>query len=204
MGGVTYGSEGADYAEYLLKVHQEEIFLPGQIVGVFDGKVSKVTQGADQIMSVSINPVVLGNTPPQGEEDQYEKIGFMGQVPVFVYGEVKIGDFIVPSGRNDGVGIAVSADALAVKHMEQILGRAWSASDTQGLELINVAIGIKTNEWAEIFALQEKKINELKTKINKERIARIKDRMAQLESRLSEKLVKKAELPSFVGEGPGK
>ena len=90
--GVTYGSKGADYAEYLPKLNPEDRFQLGQIVGVRGGKVSLATDGAEQIMAVSRAPVVVGNVPPAGEKDNYVTVGFMGQLPVVVRGKVRAGD----------------------------------------------------------------------------------------------------------------
>src|SRR5207249_9589407 len=67
-GGVVYASKGADYAEWLPKVDPAQKFQAGQIVGVYGGKVSLRTEGADQIMAISTSPVVLGNQPLEGQE----------------------------------------------------------------------------------------------------------------------------------------
>ena len=43
--------------------------------------------------------------PEYGKESEYEKVVFMGQVPVFVL-ELKMGDFIHSSVGNNDLGIA--------------------------------------------------------------------------------------------------
>ena len=51
----------------------------------------------------------------------------MGQVPVFVKGVVQSGDFILASGQNDGLGIAVSIENLKSLTLKT-LWVAWSGS----------------------------------------------------------------------------
>ncbi len=165
-GGVTYGSKGADYAEWLPKNDPEEVLLPGFVVGVSGGKVTKKTAGAEQIMAVSLAPVVLGNLPPEGEEAGYAKVGFMGQLPVLVKGPVKSGDYIIPSGLDDGAGVAVSAEDIEMEDLPKVLGRAWSGSDADRYSVINVAIGIQTHEWVEIANRHDARIKELESQVN--------------------------------------
>ena len=40
-------------------------------------------------------PLILGNMPQLGKEPKYEKVSFMGQVPVYVSKTVKKGDYIL-------------------------------------------------------------------------------------------------------------
>lgn len=144
--GVVYGSKGADYAEWLPKLDPADRFQLGQIVGVHGGKVSLKTDGADHIMAVSHAPVVVGNVPADEDKDKFVTIGFMGQLPVVVRGTVQLGDYIVPSGRNDGTAVAVSPRHLELEHLGRILGRAWSESDNDIYSLITVTIGLKSHE----------------------------------------------------------
>jgi len=140
--GVTYGSKGADYAEWLPKLNPSDQFQIGQIVGVHGGKVSLETEGAEQIMAISKAPVVVGNVPAEEEKQNFVTVGFMGQLPVVVRGKAKPGDYIIPSGREDGTAVAVSPEDLALEHLGRTLGRAWSESDNDVYSLINVAIGL--------------------------------------------------------------
>lgn len=140
--GVTYGSKGADYAEYLPKLNPHDRFQFGQLVGIHNGKVSLKTTGAEQIMAVSRAPVVVGNVPPDGEKDNFVTVGFMGQLPVVVRGKVNYGDYIVPSGLEDGTAVAVSPARLDIEHLGKVVGRAWSESENNVYSLINVVIGL--------------------------------------------------------------
>lgn len=176
-GGVTYGSHGADYAEWLPKLDPEEKMIFGQIVGVHDGKITKKTDGADQIMSVSLAPVVVGNLPRKGEEHLFAKVSFMGQVPVMVRGRVRNGDYIVPSGKNDGTGIGVAPEELDLEQMTQVLGRAWEDSERDDLSVVNVLIGVKVNETSEIVKRHARRLNDLEA-----RVAELEARVVDLEN----------------------
>ena len=189
--GVTYGSKGADYAEWLPRLDQNEHLQFGQIVGIFGGKVSLKTIGAEHIMAISANPVVVGNTPPETDEDKFIKVGFMGQVPVVVHGRVNVGDYIIPSGQEDGTAIAISPNAIEIEHLPMILGRAWSASQNNILSMITVVIGVKSNETARILEKQDKRIKLLEAKLDSysdllSTIAQMSERLESAESQLSE------------------
>lgn len=164
-GGVTYGSKGADYAEWLPRLNPEEKFIAGQIVGVYGGRISKDTRGADQIMSISMAPVVIGNVPPEEERHLYEKVAFVGQVPIMVRGRVEAGDYIVASGRGDGFGYGISPADLNISHLPNIVGRSLSAAQSLYGDVVTVLIGVRTNEWAEIFRKQDTEIAGLRREV---------------------------------------
>ncbi|GAA3626148.1 hypothetical protein [Flavivirga jejuensis] len=163
--GVSYESGGADYAEWLEKENHSETFTKGDIVGVKGGKISKNINGAHHIMVISTNPIVLGNMV-KGNENNFEKVAFLGQVPVRVVGKVAIGDYILPSGSHDGTGIAVSPNNMNIDDYQSILGVAWEASRNETFGYINVAIGINTNDIALKVLQQEKEIEEIKHQLN--------------------------------------
>ena len=167
-GGVTYGSQGADYAEYLPKLHSTEQFMGGEIVGVHGGRISKVTTGADQILAISTKPVVLGNQPDEAEQDNFEKVGFLGQVPVFVQGPVELGDYIIPSGKNDGIGIAIGKDELTAEILPLIFGKAWSSSPLETTVVINTSIGLRPIEIAEVLQQRDAHLKSLQVQMNEQ------------------------------------
>ena len=81
----------------------------------------------------------------------------MGQVPVKVFGKVNIGDYIIPSGKNDGIGMAISPLQLSTEHIEKIVGIAWSASvNVFGFNMVNVVVGLNTNDNNPIIQKLEK------------------------------------------------
>ncbi|NBO58996.1 MAG: hypothetical protein EBU73_08715 [Chitinophagia bacterium] len=157
--GVTYESGSADYAEWLPKTSMNDKYVASDIVGIKDGKISKNTTDADQCMVISMKPIVLGNTPEQGKEKEYEKVAFMGQVPVKVLGKVELGDYIIPSGKNNGLGIARKPKDLSPFEYRKIVGVAWSAGNSpSGINVINVAVGLNHNSTAQVIEEQSKKI----------------------------------------------
>ncbi|MBN2542094.1 hypothetical protein JXI42_04445 [bacterium] len=144
-GGVSYVSAAGDYAEMLPRFKNSESIEAGDIVGIFNGKVTLSTEGAHQLLPVSTAPIILGNTPYEEKRESYEIIAFMGQVPVKVKGKVQAGDFILPSGDNDGVGIAVSPENLRLEQITEIAGQAWESSGEEGIRLVNVAVNLPGN-----------------------------------------------------------
>jgi hypothetical protein len=138
--GIRYMTKGGDYAEYLEKVDMDETIRKGDIVGVINGKVSKSTKGAQQFLVKSTAPAVAGNWPGENK-DGYELIAFFGQVHVHVIGKVNKGDYIIPSDKHDGTGIAVAPDKISIEDKARIVGRAWSESSEKGEKLIHVAVG---------------------------------------------------------------
>lgn len=155
--GVVYSTGGADYAEYLPRAPGERDLLFGEIVGVRGGIVSLNTDQADHRMVVSSMPGFLGNAPNNGTEASMEKIAFLGQVPVRVVGPVQVGDYIIPSGNNDGMGTAVAPDQLPVQDYHRIVGVAWQAGDDPVLNIINCGVGLHKNRLAgEVQKITEK------------------------------------------------
>lgn len=164
--GVTYSSGSADYAEWLPRQEAETNMSFGEIVGIKGGKISLNTTGASHIRVISKNPGVLGNTPPDGQEKDYEKVAFMGQVPVKVVGKVNVGDFIIPSGNHDGYGIAVAPNQMKAGDYARILGVAWEASKDPYFNYINVAIGINSNQLSKKIEQLEQKANAVRAYLN--------------------------------------
>ena len=166
--GVTYQSGNGDYAEYLPKLDKKEKFFAGQIVAIKGGFVTKNTDNATQLMVISKQPIVLGNAKPTHNLADFEKVAFLGQVPVTVLGEVKLGDYILPDGNNMGMGIAVSPENMNPDDYKRIVGVAWSASKTPVSE-INVAVGLNGSAMSRelerqnaVNAKQEEQISMLK------------------------------------------
>lgn len=145
--GVTYESGAGDYAEWLERSQGVRDLLPGEVVGVKGGKISLNTQDADHYMVVSTRPIVLGNMQAEGSA-QYEKIAFLGQVPVRVIGKVNIGDYLIPSGNHDGFAVAIAPDQLPVTDHRRIIGVAWEAAKDAPLNVVNTAVGINKNSFS--------------------------------------------------------
>lgn len=198
--GITYGTHGADYAEWLEKVDPQEHLQFGQLVGVHGGKVSLKTEGAEHVLAVSAKPAVLGNAPPPGREAAYEKIAMVGQVPVVVRGRVNPGDFIVPSGLNDGTAVAIAPDQLRLEQLPVILGRAWSGSTNDIYGFINVAVGVKGSEIADILARFDERLMAVESAGAVARDAEIDTLRHELEVRHDELCETQAELEELRAE----
>ena len=157
--GVAYVSGAGDYAEWLERGKTEKYMVFGQIVGVTGGKLSLCTDGADHYMAISKNPIVLGNMQAADREKDYEKVAFMGQVPIRVVGKVAIGDYIIPSGNNDGMGIAVHPVEMKLGDYARIVGVAWQAAKDGPLNIVNVAVGINTNDLTNKMVAMSQKVD---------------------------------------------
>ena len=143
--GVTYSTGAADYAEWLERLPAERDLEPGEIVGVKAGRVSLNTRDADHLMVVSSNPFFLGNAPQPDQEPLYEKVAFLGQVPVRVLGKVEAGDFILPSGNQDGLGIAVSPGKMHLADYAEVVGIAWESGKDNLVNLVQMGVGLHSN-----------------------------------------------------------
>ena len=165
--GVSYSSGAADYAEWLPKQKITDQFRQGDIVGVKNGEVTKNTWGAEKIMIVSSNPIVIGNMPLNNNEENNVMIAFMGQVPVKVLGEVSPGDYILPNILGDGFARAVHPDKMKIRDYKLIAGVAWSVIKeiTDGASLVNVAVGINTNDLSNEVANQQEELSTLRKEI---------------------------------------
>jgi len=141
-GGVTYKSGSADFAEYLLKVNSNEQIEENEVVGVYNGKITKNTKGADRVMVITDRPIVLGNDPGEDNIKDYEKVAFLGQVPVIVVGKVSEGDYILASGNEDGTAIAKKKENISVEDISDIIGVAWEKKDNSEKGHVLTSIGI--------------------------------------------------------------
>ena len=122
--GVTYASGAGDYAEWIEKGNHRMDFLPGEVVGVRAGLVSYDTENSDHNLVISTKPIMLGNEI-QGDMRHYEKVAFMGQVPIRIQGVVHQGDYILPTGDKNGYAKAVPRDEIRFDEIPNIVGVAW-------------------------------------------------------------------------------
>lgn len=146
--GVQYSSGSEDYAEYLERFAVEQDMEPGEIVAVVGGKLTRNTQGAGMLKVVSFAPAVVGNMPQPQVADMYEKVAFLGQVNVRITGGAKVGDYIIPSGKNDGLGVAVAPESMTTEQYGQIVGVAWETVAEQPLQMVKIGVGMNRNELA--------------------------------------------------------
>lgn len=144
--GVSYSSGSADYAEWLERGEGERDLQIGEVVGVHAGRVHLKTQGAERVMIVSTAPAFLGNKPNAEEEYRFEKIAFVGQVNVRVAGPVRSGDYILPSGNNDGLGVAVHPEDMDYDDYPQVAGIAWESAADNPVNIVRVGVGLNRND----------------------------------------------------------
>ena len=168
--GVVFETKGADYAEYLKKMQLDDDIQPGDLVGVFNGVISKETVNADLVLPISSSPAVAGNLPPLKDKDHYALVSFLGQVLVKVRGPVEKGDYIIPSGFADGYGVAVAPVDLKSDQFSSIVGRAWSDKSSESDEMVNVAVGfqfrgLSVQAHAHILEKQQNDIDQMKADI---------------------------------------
>ena len=140
--GVTYSSGYGDYAEWLERDPAERDLQIGEIVGVRGGVTSLKTEDADHVMVVSTAPAFLGNQPRPGDEYRFEKVAFMGQVNVRVAGKVNAGDYIIASGKNDGMGIAVRPADMQLADYRSAVGIAWEAAGDSPVNMVKIGVGL--------------------------------------------------------------
>ncbi|MEE3163275.1 MAG: hypothetical protein VX286_01220 [Bacteroidota bacterium] len=138
--GVTYQSGAGDYAEWLPKMNATDDFEPGQVAGIYGGELSFRTEGAERLVVISTNPIVLGNMQ---EDDHfgYEKAAFMGQVPVRVNGRVNYGDYLIASGKNDGSAVAISKESFQSSQLKDVIGVAWERGISPFRNIVNCSVG---------------------------------------------------------------
>jgi hypothetical protein len=167
--GVSFQSGGADYAEYLPRTDENEQVSSGDIVGVFGGRITKRTVGAQRLLVVSAAPAVVGNMPEEGREQLFEKVALLGQVRVKVIGPVQAGDYIIPTGLDDGTGLAVSPVMMTASEFTRIVGRAWESSSSAGLKHVMVAVGINSGDVATLVERQQDELAALRVEMNETR-----------------------------------
>jgi hypothetical protein len=159
--GVSYQSGGADYAEWLPKKNKNDQYEAGSVVGIKNGKISLTTNNSDKVLAISTNPIIIGNMPADVYEHEYEKVAFLGQVPIIVMGKVRVGDYIIPSGANDGTAISIAPHSITAKEFSQIIGMAWSGSSKEGKKMINVAVGLNDSDIGKLMIRQLNELTEV-------------------------------------------
>ncbi len=98
-----------------------------------------------------------------------------------VKGSVKAGDYIVASGKNDGLGIAVSPDNMTPEDFKMAVGQAWESSNEQGVKLINTAVGLAADDAYAYMKKQDQRIASLEQQLSA-KMARLDRLAAQMEA----------------------
>jgi hypothetical protein len=103
--------------------------------------------------------------PEEARTDDYEKVAFLGQVPVEIIGTVASGDYIIPSGDHDGFGIAVHPEDIRPEQIPQIVGVAWEDGTDEFLNLVNVVVGLDHSATAARFNALRAEMDMLKAEL---------------------------------------
>jgi hypothetical protein len=99
-------------------------------------------------------PIVLGNKVSSNAA--VKPVAFIGQVPIKVKGIVQSGDYILPSGENDGIGIAVSKKNIKIEQLHLIIGQSWSSvTKNSGISDVNVALTVGSYDMVEALKFKQ-------------------------------------------------
>jgi hypothetical protein len=165
--GVTYASGAGDYAEWIEKENTRVDFLPGEVVGVRAGLVSYDTEHSDHNLVISTKPMMLGNEI-KGNMSDYEKVAFMGQVPIRVQGVVNQGDYILPSGENNGYARAVARDEIGFDEIPNIVGIAWEGGADKYFNTVNCSVGLDRQGSAQLVDIVQAELLDIRQSISNE------------------------------------
>ncbi|MEZ4767079.1 MAG: hypothetical protein R2844_01470 [Caldilineales bacterium] len=140
-GGVVLAGPGNEIALWLPKLDPAVTMTPGDLVGVVEGKATLDTTDAARVFVASTGPMLTGNDPGEDARAGYVLVTVLGLTQVRISGPVHPGDLILPSGRGDGIGVAVRADALQPQQLALIAGQAWSTDAAEGERLVAAVVG---------------------------------------------------------------
>jgi hypothetical protein len=94
-------------------------------------------------MVVSTDPLILGNSADaEDARAGHAVVAFLGQVIVRARGAVAPGDFLVPSGREDGTAVAVAPAELDARELGRVIGTAWERAAGEGEGRVRAAVGV--------------------------------------------------------------
>jgi hypothetical protein len=139
-----------DYGEFMPKFDPDEMIRPFEVVGLKNGRVTKNTDGATLCMLTSTQSGIRGGNPlssPRDNEDGFVVVAYSGQVQVLVEGDVAEGDYILPSGKNDGKAVAVSPEHVDFRTYRKSIGVVLNIVDESYLE--SLGLEKDCSSWSE-------------------------------------------------------
>ncbi|RFF27562.1 hypothetical protein DZK25_07705 [Wenzhouxiangella sp. 15181] len=202
-GGITLSSGSADFAEYLRVADGAADIQPADVVGVVGDTVSLQTAQADRAMVVSTRPIMTGNDPglEAGDRDGHVPVAFLGQVPVRVSGPVNAGDYLVPSGLDDGTGIGIPPDELTANQLPQVVGRALEDARTESHALVKTLVGLpQAAITASVIERRDLRLDQLESRVTEQgqQLVRLHEVNAKLHHELDRLASRNAELRETV------
>ena len=163
--GVSYSSGNGDYAEWLEREDPSEHIEAGDVVGVKAGRITRNLADCEQVMAISAKPIVLGNIPEEGKEQNGNNVAFMGQIPVKTMGPVESGDYIVGTGNVLGYAVAVHPEEMTLEDFHNTVGRSWESVDQQGPHMVNTVIGMHNGDYLNVLQRYESRINSTEARL---------------------------------------
>ena len=114
---------------------------------------------------VSSGPGFVGNKPGDDEIAGMALVALMGQTPVRVHGPVQAGEYIIPSGQNDGMGIAIPAHELTAQQVMQVVGLALESSTADDAQVM-VLVGVPRDvPWASLLQQRDEQIVNMEARL---------------------------------------
>jgi hypothetical protein len=123
--------ETADIAEVMEKRDSDAEIEAGDVVAIKQGEVTKNTSGSTLNMVVSAKPGVrlggqVSQKLSQEEQERLEEkrldIAFTGRVPTKILGDAESGDYVMPSGGNNGTAVAVPEEQIGFQEYKEAVG----------------------------------------------------------------------------------
>jgi hypothetical protein len=119
QGGAFLASNGSsgDFAEWHPRLPSDQPFEEGDVVGFCapppDAKydrsyITRATTGAFQLGVISRRAIMTGSFPGTRSKHDFDTVAYCGRLPVKVIGAARAGDYLVPSGNEDGTAVARS------------------------------------------------------------------------------------------------
>ncbi|MCH8331332.1 MAG: hypothetical protein IH946_08110 [Bacteroidetes bacterium] len=129
-----WATQTIDYGEFMEKLNPEEDIEIYEVVAIKNNKITKNTTGSNFIMVTATDAGIRGGNPliadySRDDDPNWLVVAYIGQIPLLVEGEVHEGDYMIPSGANDGKAMAISSAAITRELFNQVIGRALESSE---------------------------------------------------------------------------
>lgn len=181
-GGVVLSGPGTQVALWLPKLDPDEVMAPGDLIGVVDGKATKDTSAASRILVVAGNAMLAGADPGEDARAGFVLAVVLGLAQTRVAGPLAAGDVILPSGRNDGEGVAVPPAALDPAQAALMAGQAWTGDSAEHSRLATIGIGMDDASAVILRLLAENKQQNVRIDELEARLATLEQSIQTLQS----------------------